>query len=139
MTLERAARTRLVTAAVLLLVAVAGIVVGVALERELEGRSFLSGELRRPEGISERGARGREAGERSRGVPGRRDSLLVERVGLSAEQKEKVDSIVSFYRDRMRALHEEFNDAYMSRYRKIVESTRDRHPGRVERGAAHGI
>lgn len=125
MTLERGAKTRLITAAVLVLVAMAGIVVGVALERELGGRSFFSGELRRPESQADRSMRGREGEDRSRGVPGRRGSLLVEQVGLSPEQKEKVDSIVTSYHDRMRALHEEFNDAYMPRYRKILEDTRD--------------
>jgi hypothetical protein len=49
----------------------------------------------------------------------------VEQVGLSDAQKEKVDSIVGYYRGHMRMLHEEFDAAYMSRYSEILEATRN--------------
>ena len=55
----------------------------------------------------------------------RRPSLIVEQVGLSDAQKEQVDSIVGYYRAQMRDLHEEFNEAYMDRYRELSRKSRE--------------
>jgi hypothetical protein len=125
MTLERDARTRLTTAVVLLLVLAAGVVLGVALERQLEAKA-VSGEAARDRGEERTSPeRDRRPGDRARDASPRRASLLVEQVGLSEEQKEKVDSIVGYYRGQMRVLHEEFNAIYMSRYTEILETTRN--------------
>jgi Spy/CpxP family protein refolding chaperone len=51
--------------------------------------------------------------------------MIVDQVGLSEVQKEQVDSIVGFYRGQMRALHEEFDEAYMTRYRELNQQARD--------------
>ncbi len=127
MPVERSVRTRLITAMVLLLVLVAGMVLGVALERRLEARAVSAEDFRedREERIDrEREERDRRPGDRSRDPSPRRRSLLVEQVGLTEDQKEKVDSIVGYYRERMRTLHEEFDAVYSSRYAEILDSTR---------------
>ncbi len=130
MPVERSVRARLTTAMVLLLFLVAGMVLGVALERRLEARAVSA------ESVGERGderiereretvtERDRRPGDRSRDPSPRRRSLLVEQVGLSEDQKESVDSIVGYYRERMRALHEEFDAVYSSRYAEILDYTR---------------
>ncbi len=119
--LERKARTRLVTALLLLLVLASGFALGLAVERRVlaEGVSTgaESGEEKEDEG--EEGERsGEEGASRSR-------SLIVEQVGLSEAQKARVDSIVGEFRTRMRSLHKEFDEAYSARYREILEDTRD--------------
>ncbi len=132
MTLERSTRARITTALVLFLVLAAGIVLGVALDRRLETKDV----LRRPSGRPDVEGRSRGFDPRSRDSsqshtpfqPGdssqRRRSLIVEQVGLSEAQKEQVDSIVGFYRARMRTLHDEFDEAYMTRFREITQTTR---------------
>jgi hypothetical protein len=50
--------------------------------------------------------------------------MIVDQVGLDEEQNEKVDSIVQYYRTRMKDLHDEFDEAYMTRYREIMDLTR---------------
>jgi len=49
-------------------------------------------------------------------------------VGLSAEQKVQVDSIVNEYRQRVRELQDQLQDelreAYTPRYRELLEQTR---------------
>jgi hypothetical protein len=125
MKLERSAKARVTTAFVLLLVLGTGVTLGVVLERQLEARGVSM------EGVRDRGGgrtlpdRDRRLGEWSRDSSPRRPSLLVEQVGLSEAQKEKVDSIVGYYRVHMRTLHEEFDAAYMSRYIEILEATRN--------------
>jgi hypothetical protein len=49
----------------------------------------------------------------------------VEQVGLSEGQLQQVDSIMRYYRDQMRALHEEFDEAYSSRYRELQAASRE--------------
>jgi hypothetical protein len=135
MTLERSARTRLTSAFVLLLVLASGMVLGVALDRRLEARSIddveATGTAERPENQDRRGGfdlRRRDSGDRG-GEAGdsaqRRRPLLVDQVGLSEVQELQIDSIVGFYRGQMRALHEEFDRAYSSRYREIMAQTRE--------------
>ncbi len=121
----RSLKTRLITLAVLLLVLSTGVVVGVALEREFQGRSWIDDGGRRADRSGDRADRGRESVTRARSPGGRRTPLLVEQVGLSDSQKEEIDSIVGVYHEQMRALHEEFNDAYMSRYREILQDSRE--------------
>ena len=137
MTLERSTRARITTALVLFLVLAAGIVLGVALDRRLEARDVIGEDLRRPRGRPDMEGRSRGFDPRSRDSsqfhnpyqPGessqRRSSLIVEQVGLSEAQKEQVDSIVVYYRAQMRSLHDEFDEAYMTRYREIMQMTRD--------------
>ncbi len=117
--MERSMRARIVSVGILVLVLVAGFLMGVAWARSGAGGS---GE---PAAAAARGGTrsGQERTEGRRG--GSRRSLLVEQVGLSEEQKQTVDSIVDFYRSRMRALHEEFNSEYTPRYRRIVEEARE--------------
>jgi hypothetical protein len=50
---------------------------------------------------------------------------LVEQVGLSETQVEQVDSVMRYYRGEMRALHEEFDQAYSSRYRELQTASRE--------------
>jgi hypothetical protein len=135
MTLERTTKARLTTATVLLLVLGAGVVLGVALDRQLEARRLASQETRRPDGRPGMDARSRGFDSRSRDSSRdssqardpsqRRPSLIVEQVGLSDLQKEQVDSIVGYYRAQMRDLHEEFNEAYMDRYRELSRKSRE--------------
>jgi len=133
MTLARSTRARLTTALVLFLVLAAGVVLGVALDRRFETKDVLRGPSGRPD------VEGRSRGFDSRSrdssqshapfQPGdssqRRRSLIVEQVGLTEAQKGQVDSIVGYHRARMRTLHDEFDEAYMTRYREITQTTRD--------------
>ena len=124
MTLDRSARTRLVTAVVLLLVLASGFALGMAVDRRLAGGRLTEDAAERSGG---RGG-GRAGAAQDTAAPdstGRRRSLLVEQVGLSQAQKAQVDSIVAFYRDRMRALHEEFDQAYEVRYQEVLTQTRN--------------
>ena len=61
----------------------------------------------------------------SRGPSQRGSSLLVEQVGLSEGQLDQVDSIMRFYGGQMRVLHEEFDEAYNTRYREIQTASRE--------------
>ncbi len=135
MTLERSTRARLTTALVLFLVLGSGVALGVALDRQLEARGITGAEANRPGGRP--GTNDRRRGfdprswDSSRGPSEGRDStrrrppMIVDQVGLSEVQKEQVDSIVGFYRGQMRALHEEFDEAYMTRYRELNQQARD--------------
>ncbi len=131
MTLERSTVARLTTAAVLLLVLGAGVVLGIALDRQLGARGVTELDAAGP--VARPGQEGRRRGfdPRARG-PGeerdstrRRPSLIVEEVGLSEEQRAQADSIYWLYRGRMRALHEEFDAAYTSRFEEIMSQSRE--------------
>ncbi|MFC1659968.1 hypothetical protein ACFL3S_00700 [Gemmatimonadota bacterium] len=117
MTMERSTRARLSTAAILVLVLGAGVALGMALGPRLTLRNE-AGEVQSRRGGESREGRSEEASQRRR-------PLIVDQVGLSLEQKTQVDSIVTSQRDQMRALQEEFDEAYMPRYRGIVENTRE--------------
>jgi hypothetical protein len=122
--MDRSTRTRLVTGLVLLLVLAAGMVLGVAVDRQWRGSGLTAEGARQSEG---RGS-GRESGAQRPSAPdsvSRRRPLLVEQVGLSQGQKVKVDSIVAFYRSRMHALRDEFDQAYAARYQEVLTGTRN--------------
>jgi hypothetical protein len=133
MTLKKGTRTRLATASVLVLVLASGVVLGLALDHQMEVRNASNQGFSRsrPPGGADRGGRGAtdsswdSARASSRGSSERGSSLLVEQVGLSEVQSEQMDSIMRFYRGQMRSLHEEFNDAYNSRYMEIQSASRE--------------
>lgn len=110
-------RARLTTVAILALVLATGVVLGVAVAPRLTAGN-------EPAEVDDRRGE-RSSGDRSAERSGRRRPLIVEQVGLSEGQKTQVDSIVTLQRARMRALQEEFNNAYMPRYRELLEETRD--------------
>jgi len=134
-TIERSTRARMTTALVLFLVLASGVVLGVALDRRLEARGVIGEEVRRAEGRPGMDGRARGFDPRSgdssrdpsqaRDPSQRRPSLIVEQVGLSEAQKEQVDSIVAYSRAQMRDLHDEFDEAYMDRYRELSRKTRE--------------
>ena len=129
MTLERGTRARLTTAIGPFPGLGAGVVLGVALDRQLEARGSWRGGIQSPDGRRgtdlAQGFRFPASRDSSRGPSEPRDStqrrppMIMDQVGLSEAQKEKVDSIVGFYRGQMRALHDEFDEAYTTRYREI--------------------
>jgi len=51
--------------------------------------------------------------------------MIVDQVGLSEVQKARVDSIVGYFRGQMRALHEEFDEAYSTRYQELNRMVRE--------------
>jgi hypothetical protein len=117
MSLARGTRARLSTVAILALVLGTGVVLGMALgPRFLPDEEVVEQEARR---------RGGSQDERPGQDSQRRRPLIVEQVGLSEGQKTRVDSIVRSQRARMRALQSEFDQAYMPRYRGILEDTRE--------------
>jgi Spy/CpxP family protein refolding chaperone len=123
--MERSARTRLVSALLLFLVLATGFVLGVAVDRQLQAQGEESEtESSAASSEGERGERGSEDRSR-RGSSGRGRSLIVEQVGLSADQKEQVDSIVARFRTEMRDLHREIDEAYSAQYRVVLVRTRD--------------
>ena len=136
MTMEPGKKARLTAALVLLMVLGTGMVLGVALERRLEARSvqeYSSGATAGQPPDTQGRSRGydprsrdrlREPGEERDSLQ-RRPRLIVDQVGLSDQQKEQVDSIVGHFRSRMRALHDEFDQIYATRYREITEATRE--------------
>ena len=105
---DRDLKTRLASLAVLLLVLVSGFVIGLAWDRSL-------GASTAPEVVAEEEPAEEEEPR----------SLIIDRVGLSAEQKAAVDGIVAFHRARIKELNEEFNEEYSPRFRTIVLATRD--------------
>lgn len=117
MSLDASTRTRLTTAAILALVLGTGVALGVAFAPRLTtGGETSEVEARRTERATE---------DRGLDRSGRRRPLIVEQVGLSDTQKAQVDSIVTLQRARMRALQEEFDQAYMPRYRELIQETRE--------------
>jgi len=127
MSMEKGTRTRLTTVLILFLVLAAGSVLGVAVDRRLEGRA--APPVARERGV-ERGdpSGGNAEGGGEAGEPTRRRRLIVEQVGLSEDQKVRIDSIVDRYRQDMRDLQDELQAelraAYTPRYRELLEQTR---------------
>lgn len=122
MKLEEKRRVRILSATVLLLVLGAGFALGMAVERRLEGG-------RLTESASQwSGDRDPAAAAGGQTAPPdsapRRRTLLVEQVGLSADQKVLVDSIVAFYRERVRELRERFDRQWEGEYGQILSETR---------------
>ena len=135
MALERSTRARLITGLVLILVLFAGMVLGVALDRTLESRTLAGRDFRMPEGPPGmdrgRGFDSQRSRDPSRPPSEPRDSTrrrpptILDQLGLSDVQKEKVDSIVGYFREEMRALHDEFDEAYSTRYRELNRQVRE--------------
>lgn len=110
MALESGLKARLVTAVVLALVFGSGVTAGLAWDRAPEATSTTA-----PAQAGERDVR--ESGDRSDRGP---RPLLVEQVGLTAEQKTQVDEIVENSRQRMRSLEKDTRP----QYRAIITETR---------------
>ena len=106
--MDKAPRTRLLTALVLAVVFGSGAVVGLALDHNLMADPV---EEARGDGEEERTERRR--------VP------MYEQVGPNEAQMERIDSIVEEYRESMRSLHREFREAYNPRYQALIEETRE--------------
>lgn len=104
--MDRLLRTRVTTVLVLAAVFVAGLLLGLAVDRSLTATP--AKDLARTE----------EEG------PTERRRAMYEQVGPSAAQKIVIDSIVDEYRIAMRALHAEFNAAYDPRYKALLHETR---------------
>lgn len=96
-------KPKLITAMILTVLFGSGFVMGIAWDGRLDASPASAEDGRAP------------------GEEGRRRGLIVEGVGLSAEQKESVDAVVNEYRQEMKALQEEFRP----RYRSIIAGTRD--------------
>ena len=105
--MDKAPRTRLITALLLVVVFGSGLIVGLALDSNL-----LAGT---PE---EAGTEEAESSERRR-VP------MYEQVGPNETQKASIDSIVRDHRESMKSLHREFREAYNPRYQAVLEGTRE--------------
>ncbi len=105
-------RVRLIAAGVLILVFVAGVTVGLALDRPLsqalESMHAQAGETAEPNEDADEGS------NTSRG-------WIIDRVDLTEGQQVQVDSVLAYYQDRMAELQGE----YAPRYREIVETTRE--------------
>ena len=114
MAMESGLKARLVTAVVLALVFGSGVTAGLAWDRTPDAAR-----------TSEPGAVERQGGERDVRERGDRSDrsrrpLLVEQVGLTVEQKARVDEIVEDSRKRMRSLEKDTRP----QYRAIIEETR---------------
>lgn len=109
MPLQHLQKVRLVTLGVVLLVFVAGFLLGLAWDHRV--MPLLSAEAATDTAAA-------EEEERDRRPP--RYSL----VGLSSEQQAVVDSVVLRHRAALRALQKEFSESYDHRYWNILESTR---------------
>lgn len=108
MAMESGLKARLVTVVVLALVFGTGVTAGLAWDSTAEAAQ------------AEREGGEREVRDRGdRSDRGRRP-LLVERVGLTAEQRAQVDEIVKKSRQRMRSLEKDTRP----QYRAIIEETR---------------
>jgi hypothetical protein len=108
--------TRVATLAILLLVFVAGLAVGVAVDRQVAAAADAPPPP--PPVATERPAVPEEREERD--DPPRERRMMIERVGLAPEQKLQVDSIV----DVMGSLMSDLQKDYRKRYWAVVDSTR---------------
>ena len=127
MSMEKGTTTRLATVLILFLVLATGSVLGIAADR------FFYAGVRdadaRGDGVAVEGAgEGGSEGAGEAGVSSRQRGLIVEQVGLSEDQKARIDSIVGDYRQRMRELQDELQvelrEAYTPKYRALLEETR---------------
>ncbi|MFG1690944.1 hypothetical protein ACGF5M_02110 [Gemmatimonadota bacterium] len=98
MTMEGKSRTRLASFGILLVVLVAGFVIGLAWERQTGDGPSGTEEASTPDT-----ARGRRSG---RGGPGER--LIIYQVEMTPEQKTRVDSIVEHYTAATDSLREQY-------------------------------
>lgn len=104
--MERMTRIRLATMGVFLLVFGAGVAVGIVVERAVLGSDAATASTER--------RRGERDHDRDRG-------LVIDRVEMSERQRERVDSIVEYHRERMSELWSEFRP----RLRGVARDTRE--------------
>ena len=104
MPLREVSKVKVIASVALTLLFGSGIVVGMAWERTVSAST--------PEDVSDE-TKPERSGERRR--------MIVEEVSLTAPQKTSIDSLVSFYRDRMSELGQEFR----SRYRAEIVDLRE--------------
>lgn len=110
--MERLQRTRLLSAAVLVLVLASGVVLGLALDVGGGTQAAQS-----PEGS----ASGSDASATRR----EHRQPLYRQVGeLSDSQEVRIEAVIRAQRDSMRVLQREFRDAYNTRYWAIIGRTR---------------
>lgn len=112
MALETLQRTRLATAAILVLVFGSGVLLGLVLDRSLDAAP----------------ANGVAVAEADTDADTDDESprrYMFEQVGLTPEQRAVIDSLVVGHRASMSALRKQFSAEYDPRYRAIVESTRE--------------
>jgi hypothetical protein len=100
-------KARVLSIALLLLTFAAGILAGVA----WRGNRAASSPV------------GEAPGEEQRGREGRR--LVIDQVGLEPAKRAEVDEIVRHYRTTMRALNDEFEEAFEPRRRGLIRATLD--------------
>ena len=108
-----ARNTRAAAGGVLLVTLVAGFLLGLVWSRASSAQTE-PGAPTAPTAVAE------EEADDDRGRETRRRGLIVERVGLSAEQQVQVDSIVGRSRTMMRRLRAD----YRTGYEELIESTR---------------
>lgn len=127
--MEHVTRTRLISAAVLLLVLFTGFLMGLVWERR--GGALqqvpVAEEVREPSEDPRSVDRdvGRDGHDGRRDGAKRERRLIVHRVDLSSEQERRVDSIVDLHQDRVRSLQRELERDYDARVRNVVMSTRE--------------
>ena len=108
--MEHRSRTRLLTAAMLVVVSASAYLLGVASDRRLGAGP--------PEVATESQDEGQRDGER------RQRTRMYDQVGPTADQKVLIDSIVKDHRAQMDALHDEFRRAYYPLYQAVIQDTR---------------
>ena len=105
--MQRDSRAHLLTAVIIGAVFGSGLLLGVAMDRNV---------------AATRVAQAAEAGE---DVERPRRTPMWEQIGPSEEQRVHIDSVVKAYRHRMNALDEEFRQAYNPRYDAILQDARE--------------
>lgn len=111
--MERNARVRLTTAAILVLVFASGALVGMAATR---------GADQAPVDVAAGGNEGASGEGESDTRQNRR--RLIDRIDLNVEQRAAIDVVIAGHRARMDSLNAEFRTRYYPRYYAIVDSTR---------------
>lgn len=105
--MERESRARLLSALLITAVFGSGLLLGVAMDRNV---------------TATRVAQAAEAGE---DVERPRRTPMWEQIDPSDEQRARIDSVLRLHRKRMNALDEEFREAYNPRFRAIILETRE--------------
>lgn len=105
--MERESRARLLSALLITAVFGSGLLLGVAMDRNV---------------TATRVAQAAEAGE---DVERPRRTPMWEQIHPSDEQRAQIDSVLKVHRKRMNALDEEFREAYNPRFRAIILETRE--------------
>jgi hypothetical protein len=113
--MERNARIRLTTAAILVLVFGSGALVGMAWDAG--GQETLA------ETATATGGSQVDGQAESEEEPRRR--RMIDRIDLNEEQRASVDGIIDKHRKQLGELNDEFRDAYYPRFYGVVENTRE--------------